>query len=193
MFNILEKYLRKKGNLSEGDINKIIASGDLRKIHKKQIFLRDVETKHYTIFVCNGCLQIGRIGDTGTEHVIKFAMKNSWVGTFPNIFDEYTGGHFVAAIEDGEVIQWSNQAFEKLQNEIPKFRELHMQLRGELIEECYNRIFTLISLDAKDKYRDYIKTFPELHGRIPLSLVASYLGMTRETLTRLRNKPSFSY
>lgn len=193
MFNILEKYLRKKGSLSESEINTIIGLGDLKKVQKKQILLRGIETKRYTTFVCSGCLQICRISDTGTEHIIRFAPRNCWVDDFTNFCGEYTGGHFVGAIVDSEVIQWNNQTFENLQREIPRFRELYMQLRGELIEECYNRIFTLISLDAKDKYRDYIKTFPELHGRIPLTIVATYLGMTRETLTRLRNNPSFSF
>lgn len=186
MFSILERYLLNRGDFSVSEVDTIIASGDLKNVRKKQVLLRNMETKRQTLFVCSGCLQVSRIGKTGTEHIIRFATTNCWVGNFGNYRGEFPGGHAVVAIEDGEVMQWSNQTIERLQKEIPKFKDLHMEIRGELIEACFNRIFTLVSLDAKDKYNDYIKTYPELQGRIPLSVVATYLGVTRETLTRLR-------
>lgn len=186
MSSLLERYLLNRGDFNESEINTILASGELKNVQKKQVILRDIETRRQTIFVCSGCIQISRIGKTGTEHIIRFATTNCWVGNFGNHRGEFPGGHSIVAIEDGEIIQWSNQTIEKLQKELPKFKDLHMEIRGELIEECFNRIFTLVSLDAKDKYNDYIKTYPELQGRVPLSIVATYLGVTRETLTRLR-------
>lgn len=188
MFSILESYLLSRGNFSESEIDTIIASGHLKNVQKKQIILRDVETKRQTIFVCSGCLQISRIGKTGVEHIVRLATANCWVGSLGNYKGGYPGGHSIVAIEDGEIIQWSNQTIEKLQRDIPRFKDLHIEIRSELIEECLNRIFSLVSLDARDKYDDYIESYPELQGRVPLAIVATYLGVRRETLTRLRKK-----
>ncbi|HEY1007227.1 MAG TPA: Crp/Fnr family transcriptional regulator, partial [Sphingobacteriaceae bacterium] len=88
--------------------------------------------------------------------------------------------------EDSEVIQFSVEAFRNLLRDIPHFEQLYTRMIIDDSTRTRDRIYMMISHQADERYRHFIRLFPQLCHRVPLFMIASYLGVARETLTRIR-------
>jgi hypothetical protein len=94
---------------------------------------------------------------------------------------------FIDAIETSAVIQFSVSGFKTLLRNIPNFDALDTKIITDDCRGSRDRIYTMISDQAEERYRQFIRLFPQLHQRLPIFMIASYLGVTRETLTRIRS------
>lgn len=95
---------------------------------------------------------------------------------------------YIVALEDTDVLQWTNAEFERLLKEVPEFDALFKRLISKALDASQDRVFGNISYTAEEKYRAFLEKHPGLMGRVPLHMIAAYLGVTRETLTRLRSR-----
>ncbi|MFD0763556.1 Crp/Fnr family transcriptional regulator [Mucilaginibacter lutimaris] len=93
----------------------------------------------------------------------------------------------IDALEDSEVILIGQTNYLTLQQDIPKFRQLVEKLKARSFEASQRRILNNISLSAEEKYQSFIETYPDFFNRVPHHMIASYLGFSRETLSRVRN------
>lgn len=94
---------------------------------------------------------------------------------------------FIDALEDSAIIQLSAGSFKTLLRDIPNFEALNTKVITDDCGSSRDRIYMMISLQAEERYRQFIRRFPQLHQRLPVFMIASYLGVTRETLTRIRS------
>jgi CRP-like cAMP-binding protein len=140
----------------------------------------------YNTFVLSGCLRAFRIGKDGSEHICAFAPESSWMSDPVSLLTGNPAASSIEAIETCELIQWSVENFRLLQQEIPAFFVLQETIRINSFKENQNRIYRLLSNTAEENFRHYLQAFPQLHNRVPLHMIAAYLGVTRETLTRIR-------
>jgi CRP/FNR family transcriptional regulator len=92
------------------------------------------------------------------------------------------------ALEDSEVVLFSKENWDALQRDIPAFQTLHNQLISRSLEAQCDRLHSALGMPAKERYETFVKAFPGFHNRIPLRLVAAYLGVSRETLSRVRKQ-----
>lgn len=192
MFEAFARYLREGAGLSDEELKLVKQVVVEKKLRKRQYLLQEGDVSHYNCFVAKGCLRLYRIGKDGTEHILRFAIENWWMSDY----ESYNSGHAakstIDALEDSELLLIKKQDFDSLTNTITKFKLFKEKLEARSYDASQNRIMSNISETAEEKYVNFIKLYPEIYNRVPLHMIASFLGVTRETLSRVRQQYSRS-
>jgi CRP-like cAMP-binding protein len=188
MFDIFQKYITEKASLTDQEIEKLRTFSIHRKLHKRQFILREGEVCRHNCFVAKGCLRSYRIGEDGTEYIMRFAVENWWISDRESLNEGTPSKSNIDALEDSEVFLWTKEDFDHLMKEIPALSIFSERLLAKSFNSIQNRMFAQISQSAEEKYNSFIQSYPDLFKRVPLHMIASYLGVTRETLSRIRIK-----
>jgi CRP-like cAMP-binding protein len=187
MFAEFETYIRAHANLSDCDIALIRSVAIERTLRKKEALLRAGEVCRYKIFVSNGLLRTYSTKDDGSEHILQFSAENSWT-TDPESFDYATPSlSNIDALEYSKVILWTKKDFEYLFENIPALKAYSEKLISRNLYLIRQRILSAISSTPEEKYDDFIKNYPDIFNRVPLHMVASHLGVSLKTLSRIRH------
>ena len=186
MFKVFELYIQSRFNFTDQELSLIRSVTVSRKLKKKQYLLRMGDVCRHHTFVCAGCLRSYRIDESGTEHILDFGTTNHWVTDEMSMFGSIPTVGYIDALEDTDIIQISGNNFKNLIRDIPTFGLLYKKIAIEGMELGCDRIYSMISRKAEDRYQDFKLRYPDLYHRLPLYMIASYLGVTRETLTRIR-------
>jgi CRP-like cAMP-binding protein len=188
MFKAFEQYLIEKAGLNEQDIAAVRVVSVEKKLRKRQYLLQEGDVCVNNCFVVKGCLRLYRVGSDGTEHILRFAVENWWMSDQESLNNGIPSKNNIDALEDSEVIMISQPDYINLQMTIPRLRETVEKLKARSFEASQRRILSNISLSAEEKYRNFIKNYPDVFYRIPLHMIASFLGVSRETLSRIRSQ-----
>jgi CRP-like cAMP-binding protein len=187
MFENFEAYMKSKGAISEEELRLMLAKAVSKKFRRKQLLLREGEICHHKIFVSKGLLRTYLLKEDGTETIMRFAAENSWNVDHESYHFQTPTKYNIEAIEDSEVILWTREHFEALLLVSPLLRELAERLRIDSLHAGQDRILMNISASSEEKYEAFVTAFPDIFRRVPLHMVASYLGVSRETLSRIRH------
>jgi CRP-like cAMP-binding protein len=188
MFEVFAAYLSEKGNLDEAEIAIVEKVAITKKLHKREYLLEEGKVSTYNCFVAKGCLRLYRIGQDGSEHILRFAVENWWMADYESYNSDQPSKGFIDALEDSDLVLILRQDFDALCDAIPKFQQLRDRLQARSYDASQNRVLSNISYTAEEQYDNFIKSYPEFYRRIPLHMIASYLGVSRETLSRARLK-----
>lgn len=161
---------------------------EIKEVKKHEIILREGEISDSTFFVEKGLLRMYSIDKAGKEHVIQFAPEN-WIisDTTSQLLNEKSR-FYIEAIEESTIIVTKEGFFEKLSKIYPDVAEKNQRLMFNHIKSLQNRVNALISTTAEERYMDFLKKYPSLMLRAPQWMVASYLGITPESLSRVRKE-----
>jgi len=188
MFEEFEKYLKEKANLTADEINAVRAVSIEKKIRKRQYLLQAGDVCHNNCFVVKGCLRMYKVGDDGSEHIIRFAVENWWISDRESYNNDKASEYNIDAMENCEVILIDKLDFDRLLTTIPNLKKFIDGLLARSYDAFQKRIINAISLNTEEKYQNFMKQFPDMFYRIPLHMIASYLGVSRETLSRVRSQ-----
>jgi CRP-like cAMP-binding protein len=188
MFEAFEQYLIKKAGLNEQEIAAVRAVSVEKKIRKRQYLLQDGDICINNCFVVKGCLRLYLVGEDGIEHILRFAVENWWMSDQESLNNNTPSKNNIDALEDSDLILINQVDFINLQMTIPKLRDLVDRIKARSFEASQRRILSNISFSAEEKYQNFIQTYPDIFYRIPLHMIASFLGVSRETLSRVRNQ-----
>jgi CRP-like cAMP-binding protein len=186
MVEVFVKYLTDKASFTEADLKKIDAVTVHKKLKRRQYLLHEGQVCQYHGFVVSGLLRLYRVGNDATEHILRFSGENWWVSDYESFQSGLPSKGNIDALEDSQLLLWSKDNWEMLRREIPAFDALQTKLMGRAIDAQVNRLHAAISYTAEEKYHAFLQSFPDFHNRVPLHMVASYLGLSRETLSRIR-------
>ena len=186
MFEVLFAYLERSFTLTKEDIT-LIRSIFLPKTMKKgEFLLREGEVPKNAAFVCKGFLRSYVIDDKGKEHIIQFAPENWWISAKADGLQQTPSSVFIDAIEDAEVLLIDRAGHVTMMEKIPGYAALFhsgIQKRSEVKEK---RIIKSLTATAEERYKDFLKDYPDISQRVPQHMLASYLGLTPETISRIR-------
>jgi len=188
MFDVFINYLRQRIPLSDSEADWIRSLSSLKKLRKRQYLLQEGDVWIYNAFVSRGCLRSYAVDDKGQEHVIGFAVENWWIGDRESLLSGLPSRFNIDAIEDSEVVLIKNDNFDLISQQIPAFKDMVNTILQKSFVVSQNRIHAAISYSAEEKYLNFIRQYPAFAQRIPQSMVASFLGITPETLSRIRNQ-----
>ena len=173
--------------MSEEEQEQIKAYLTPKKLRKRQYLLQEGDVCKAIAFVERGALREYSV-ENGSEHVIQFAIEG-W--TISDLFSFLTGEpatYNIDALEDAELVLITKTAHEELLKKQPKY-ETYMRL---LITGAYialqRRLTSNISLSVEERYTSFTETYPDIAQRVPQHMIASYMGLTPETLSRIRKK-----
>jgi CRP-like cAMP-binding protein len=185
MYHEFITYITDAG-LSTDEAAQLCALATKRSIRRKEALLQYGDVCRYKAFVIKGLLRTYRTKEDGSEHVIQFSSENNW-NVEPESYDTGTpSAYTVDALEASEVLIWTKKDFEALKIQIPRLAAFSQQIISANVHINRQRLFKAISSSAEEKYDDFMQTYPGLLNRLPLHMIASYLGVTRETLSRIR-------
>ena len=186
MFDLLRSQILKRISLTDGEFERVKTFFIPKKIRKGQFLLRAGEVSRYLAFVEKGCLRQYSIDSKGEEHVVQFAIEDWWIS---DMYSSLTGApatYNIDALEDSEVLLLDTALQEKLCTEIPPFeRFFRLLLQGSFVAK-ERRITAALSLSAEEQYLSLLEMYPELFQRVPQNQIASYLGITPQSLSRIR-------
>lgn len=157
-----------------------------KKIHKGDFLLRAGENCSDTFFVEKGLLRMFSVDKNGKEHVIQFAPE-SWIiaDRTSQIFKEESS-YYIDAVENSEVAVLPTDFFLNIFKNNPEVSGNNFKLLSNHIRALQKRINQLLGATAEERYLDFLKTYPNVFQRVPQWMVASYLGITPESLSRVR-------
>ena len=188
MFEEFAKYLREKANLDAEEIDAVRAVSVEKKIRKRQYLLQEGDVCHYNCFIVKGCLRMYTVGEDGVEHIVRFAVENWWISDRESYNNGYPSKCNIDALENSEIILIDKPDFLHLLMITPKLKSFIDKLLARSYDAIQNRIIGAISFSTEEKYQNFIERFPGIVNRVPLHMIASYLGVTRETLSRVRSQ-----
>jgi len=187
-FSPLLDYFAPHITFSKEDRELFISVLGVKKVKRKQFLEQPGYVSKNRNFVVEGALWAYIIGANGQEHTISLAVHNGWIGDHGSFVLQEPGTLFVEALEDSTLIQWSYESEQLLLRRIPSFALLMMERSQRVAVTIQNRVISNLTLSAEGRYEEFVAKYPEYFQRIPLYIIASYLGMTREFLSRIRNQ-----
>jgi CRP-like cAMP-binding protein len=186
MVQAFRNYLTSKATFTDAELEQFEATAIIKKLKRREYLLRSGEVCHHMAFVVRGCLRLYRTDDAAEEHILRFAIENWWITDAESFRTGLPAIGAIDALEDTQVVLWSKENFELLKREIPAFSTLENELAGRNLDAQVNRLYAAISHTAEERYHAFVQAFPDFYQRIPLHMIASYLGVSRETLSRIR-------
>ena len=186
MFDVLRTHVSKKIDLTEEEFERCTAYFTPKKLRKKQFLLREEEVCKHQAFVAKGCLRSYTIDAKGKEHVMVFAVEGWWLSDMHSYLTGEPATYNLDALEDTEVLLLKKTDDEQLCLDIPKFERYFRLLYRNSLASWLRRTDASLSLTAEHKYTWMLKTYPNIVQRIPDHQIASYLGITPESLSRVR-------
>ncbi len=188
MFDTFRKYLQDKIGLTDRDYDLIESVSLFKKFRKRQYLLQAGDVCRFNAFVLKGFLRLYYLDDKGHEHIMQFAPENYWTGDRESMDSGLPSKYDIDAIEDSEILLLKKEDFDMLRKTVPAFNEFVNDTLKKNVVVLQERIHASISLSADEKYNNFILKFPSISNRVPLHMVASYLGVSAETLSRVRSQ-----
>ncbi len=160
----------------------------LRKtsIKRKNYFLEEGAAAKDVAFVINGCLRAYSIDNNGFEHILQFAPQDWWITDMYSFVSGKSGTLFVDAVEDTEALLLSREDQLQLFNDIPKFERYFRILTEKSLVSSRQRMMDNLSLTAQERYETFCNYYPTLINALPQKMIASYIGVTPEFLSKMK-------
>lgn len=155
---------------------------------KKQFVLQHGDVCEYFDFVVRGCLRLYKVDEKGVYHVLQFATENYWMIDLTSFHKRIKSVLDIDAIEDTVVLRITYNDLIDLYVKAPKFDRIFRVLLENHFMQQQERIGQLFSSTAEERYQSFLETYPHLLNRLSQVQVASYLGVTPEFLSRIRNR-----
>jgi CRP-like cAMP-binding protein len=157
-------------------------------LKKHQFLLNEGEICRYIGFVNSGCLRQYSIDNQGAEHIIQFAIEDWWVSDLHSFLSGLPATYNIDALQDSEVLLLDKSARDELLDACPKMERFFRLLIESNHVATNQRISDSLSASAEERYLKFIKTYPQLFEQVTQNQIASYLGITPQSLSRIRKE-----
>lgn len=184
----LLEYFSKMIPLSEDEISLVRSLFTSRLFRKKQFALQEGQVSTQFYFVVRGCLRMYKIDDKGDTHILQFAPENHWILDLGSFHTVTPSGLHIDAIEDTVTLQISRDNLISLYLKAPKFDRIFRVLLENSYVRLQERLLQTISSTAEDRYQHFVDVYPDLMIRLSQVQIASFVGISPEFLSRLRNR-----
>jgi CRP-like cAMP-binding protein len=187
MYDLLFKNFAKYIDLEESEKELIITAFRFKKYRRKQFLLQEGDICKNQFFLLKGAVRLYQVSNEGKESVIQFAFEDWFIADLVSYFTETPSDYAIDALEDSEVLLLEKATLEELYLKIPKLeRFFRIVFQNALITSQWRH--TMMQKSAEERYSAFQKRFPFVEQRVSQQNIASYLGITRETLSRLRSQ-----
>ena len=186
MYEVLRSHIAKRIDLTEAEFKRCTSFFVPKKLRRKQFLLQEGEVARYNAFVEKGCLRAYSIDDEGEEHIVQFAIEDWWIGDMYSMLENQPSNLNIEAMEDSELLLIDKASYERLCDAVPKFERFFRLLLQANYVASHRRIMQSISASAEERYLKFLKSYPAITSRVPQGQIASYLGITPQSLSRIR-------
>lgn len=181
-------FLSSNFEIDDNEISSMMDKCSVKTVKKEELILRKDENCKHSFFVEKGLLRQYSIDDKGKEHILSFAPEGWIVTDRESVYFNQPSAYFIQALENSQVVLLDEGFFNSLSKKFPKFNDFNNRLLHNHIRHLKKRIQLLLSAVAEDRYLDFLKMYPDIVNRVPQTMIASYLGITPESLSRVRKE-----
>ncbi|HWP83171.1 MAG TPA: Crp/Fnr family transcriptional regulator [Bacteroidota bacterium] len=190
MVDLLRSHIQKRVNISDEEFARCRTFFSHKKLRKKQYWLQEGDVCRSIGFVLKGCLRNYTVDAKGEEHIIQFAIEDWWVSDIYSFLSGTPSKEFIDALEDSDLLVLDRSSRDAMLDAVPKMERFFRLLLEANLVATRRRVASLISDSAEQRYLDFLKSYPNLVERVPLNQIASFLGITPQSLSRIRKELS---
>jgi CRP-like cAMP-binding protein len=174
--------------LSHDEVQTFMSCFTIKKVKKRQFIIQpDYVAKHRN-YVLDGAFRAYVVADEGQDHTITFAIEDWWITDYNSYIFQQPATMFVVAIEDSIILQIDYEKEQELKRQNHKFETFFRMIAEYGLASQQRRIISNLTETAEERYENFVSKYPLIVQRVPQYALASYLGMTTEFLSRIRNK-----
>jgi CRP-like cAMP-binding protein len=186
MFEGLKTYLQSKVEISDDILTELESLCISDHAQKGEVILKINEVCTHNFFVTKGCLRSYVYDKKGREHILQFAPDNWWISERISLLSGDPATFFIDAIESTEYVRVPEEFLSRLGSMVPAAKTMIEKLKLNNFRSIRKRLISLLSDTGEDRYLSFVATYPSLALRLPQKMIASYLGITPESLSRIR-------
>ncbi len=187
LLNYISKYI----TLTNKEESILLSKINYRKYLKGQYIVQQGDICKCSSFLISGCTKTYYMDNEGQEHIVMFSIRDWWSSDLGSFITQTPADFNVQCIENTEVIQFSYDNQEELFQEIPKLERFFRKILEKALVASQKRIVRNFSLTAKERYLIFRELYPTIEQRIPQYMIASYLGITKEFLSKIKSQLIF--
>ncbi len=184
----LLKYMSNYISLTKEEEDILVSKVLYKKYLKGQYIVQQGDVCKYSGFVISGCTKTFYVDEEGQEHIVMFSIEDWWASDMGSFVTQTPADFNVQCLENTELIIFSHDAIEELYSEIPKLERFFRQIVEKGLAASQKRIVRSFSLSAKEQYVCFRNQYPKIEQRIPQYMIASYLGITKEFLSKIKSQ-----
>lgn len=181
----LRKHIEAIVPLTDEEFNIIFRYFHPKEVSKKELLVQSGQIVVSEFLVVKGLLKTFMHDDMGRQHIIQFAMENWWISDYPAYAVQGYGEMCVQALENCFVLELSLKDKKEMCEHVPKMYQFHGAKSFGGYVSLQKRVLSMMKNSAKEKYELLLAQYPELFQRVSKTMIAHYLGVSRETLSRL--------
>ena len=184
----LIKYIKNYIELTDDDVAYLEVHLTSRKYLKGQFVLQQGDVCKTSSFILRGCTKMFYVDDDGQEHVVMLGIEDWWVSDIGSFINQSPADFNIQCLEDTELIQFHADTIEDVYERIPKLERFFRKILERGLAATQKRIIRNFSLTAKERYLIFRENYPSIEQRIPQYMIASYLGITKEFLSKIKGQ-----
>ncbi|MFT3935872.1 MAG: Crp/Fnr family transcriptional regulator [Chitinophagaceae bacterium] len=181
----LRKHIEAITPVTDEEFDYVKSFFTIKKVKKHQYLIQEADTVKYEYLIMSGIFRVFYLDETGKEHIVQFATENWWMSDYISYFNQKPATTNVVCMEDGEVLCLTLQGREKLSADMHKMEHFFRVKLTNGYVALQKRIISLLSDNPQQRYEAFVQLYPNLIQDIPKKFIAEYLGVSRETLSRL--------
>lgn len=190
MFQVLFASIREKVSLSEKEEEMVATFFTPKKLRKRNYLLNAGDVCKYSAFVSKGLLRSGIVDEKDNEHILQFAIEGWWISDIYSFLTSEPSSYFIDSLEESDLLLLTKENNELLLEKVPKMERYFRILTQNAIVAMQRRLIGSLSQSAEEKYLKLLSLYPEIVQRVQQHMIASYIGVTPETLSRIRKQMS---
>jgi CRP-like cAMP-binding protein len=184
----LLNYIAQYVTLTNKEEDYLTSKLSSRKYLKGQYILQQGDISQTECFIISGCTKMFYLDDNGQEHIIMFSIEDWWTSDLGSFISQTPSDFNVQCLENTEIIQFSYDNIEEIFSNIPKLERFFRKIIEKAFVASQKRIIRNFSLTAKKRYVIFRNSYPKIEQRIPQYMIASYLGITKEFLSKIKSQ-----
>ena len=185
MQNLINK-IKKSISLSSQAEKYIYSISKEKILSKGKILIREGQTVNKTFFVIHGSLRSFCVDKEGKDHTLQFAIKDWWISDFIAMYNHEPASLTVECITDSTVIEFNAQKLAQIYLQFPEFEPFQRKTLERHVVSLHKRILNQLQLAASERYNLFLKQYPNIEQHVSNYHIASYLGITQQSLSRIR-------
>jgi CRP-like cAMP-binding protein len=189
-FDVLRAYLEVRATFGPEDFAIIQTVFLGKRLRRGEFLQRAGDITRFAAFVANGCLRNYVIDSKGKEHIVQFAPETWWLADATSLSEGTPSPYFIDAIEDSELLLIDGPSHQMLVDQVAPYAAAFQKGLQRHAAAKDQRIVSSLSASAEERYLEFLRVYPSIVLRVPQSMLASYLGVTPETVSRIRKNLS---